>query len=262
MNRPYKIVFTDIDWTLISHKKKPPIYDKTSIKYLKKLQKEGVKVFICTARPFHSVDQIHFFNYFKPDGMILSNGGYIIIDDKVIYETKMDQKEFEKICELAQKHNLNIEGIKHYSCFLINDNYKDVKELFFTYPEDLPPIEDYHNQNVIGVTLFCTKEYDDIFLNVLNDDVYFYRYHDHGVDLASELHDKGVAIRKVLEHYGFNKDDAVAIGDDNQDISMFKEVNYGVAMGNAKDEVKKAANFITKDIAKHGVKYALKHMIK
>ncbi len=260
MSHPYKIVFADIDWTLISHKKKPPICDKASIRYLKKLQKEGIKVFICTARPYHSVNQINFFKYFKPDGMILSNGGYIIIDDRVIYETNMPIKEFELLCELAIKHNLNVEGIRHYNCFTINNNYKDVKELFFTYPEDLPPIEDYHNQNVIGATLFATKEYDEIFLKALKDDVYYYRYHDHGVDLASELHDKGVAIRKVLDHYNLNKKDAVAIGDDNQDISMFKAVKYGVAMGNAKEEVKQAATFISKDISHHGVKYALKHI--
>ena len=260
MSRPYKIVFTDIDWTLISHRKKPPIYDKSSIRYLKKLQKEGVKVFICTARPFHSVNQIRFFDYFKPDGMILSNGGYIIVDDKIIYDTPMDKEEFEMICELANKHKLNIEGIRHYNCFLINNNLDNVKKLFATYPEEVPPVEDYHNQSVIGVTLFSTKEYDDIFLKALKNDVYFFRYHDNGVDLASVLHDKGVAIKKVLEFYNYSKDDALAIGDDLQDISMFESVKYGVAMGNARPEVKEKATYVTKDIAKHGVKYALKHL--
>ena len=42
----------------------------------------------------------------------------------------------------------------------------------------------------------------------------------------------------MLRHYGFSKDEAIAFGDGHNDIEMLEAVGMGVAMGNAKDEVK------------------------
>lgn len=262
MKSKYQILFVDIDWTLLNHNYKPGRFDMSSIRKLKRLQKKGIKVFICTARPYHSVKQIHFFDLFSPDGMILSNGGLIIYDNQIIYKTDMPIKDFEKLCELANKHKINVEGIRYYDCFLINDQYEAVSKLFDTYPENVPSIEDYNGQQVIGATLFSTKEYDEEFQKVLKNHVYYYRYHDFGVDIACEIHDKGFAVKYVLDYLKIDKEFSISIGDDLQDISMFKETGLSVAMGNAKDEVKENASYITSDISSHGVKKALNKFIR
>lgn len=257
-----KIIFVDIDWTILNHNYRPGKFDKRSIRYLSRMQKKGIKVFICTARPYHSVNQIGLLSLFKPDGLILANGGLIINDDKIIYESEMPVKEFESLCELALKHKVNIEGIRPYDCFLIAPKDKAIEYLFMAYPELIPPVEDYHNQNVIGATLFASKEYDDIFQSNLPANAHYFRYHDYGVDIASEPHIKGIAINFVLDKLGYTKNEAMAIGDDFGDISMFNEVKYSVAMGNAKEEVKKEAQYITKPVWRHGVKYIVKKLVK
>lgn len=257
-----QIVFIDIDCTLLDHSKKPSRFDISSIKYLKKLINKGVKVFLCTARPYHSVEQINMLSLFTPTGMIYSNGGSVFIGEKIIYKTIMDQKEFEDLCALAIKYHVNVEGIREKDCFLISPADDRVTSLFATYPENIPPVEDYHNQEVIGATLFAPKELDEEIRPLLPKDFYYYRYHDNGVDVASIPHIKGDGINIVLDFYKLNKDNALAIGDDTQDIAMFKEVKYGIAMGNAKDEVKKEATYITKSVTSHGVKYILKKLIK
>ena len=257
-----KIVFTDIDCTLFDHSKKPSRFDKVSIRYLKKLQKKGVLVFFCTARPYHSVKRIHILDLIKPDGMILANGGLILYKEEIIFEPKMDRKEFEILCELANKYHANVEGIRPYDCFLINNNTENVRELFETYPEDIPPVEDYHNQEVIGATLFATKEIDEKIKTIFPKEFYYFRYHDCGVDVASIPHVKGEGVKYVLDYLKIDKEHAVAIGDDLQDISMYKEVKYGVAMGNGKDEVKNSATHITNSVSNHGVKKILKKIRK
>ena len=256
-----KVIFTDIDWTILDHRTRPPKFDKKSIKYLSKLQNKGIKVFLCTARPYHSLKQIGLLDFFTPDGLILANGGLIIIDDKVIYKTVMPNKEFEDLCALAKSLNVNIEGIRTHDCFLISPADDPVRYLFMAYPEAVPPVEDYHNQEVIGATLFAPKEYDEAFQKHLKKGSHYFRYHDFGVDIASEIHDKGVAIDIVLKTINVSKDNAFAIGDDNADISMFNVVKYGVAIGNAKDEVKEAANYITKPVHKHGLRHILKKLL-
>lgn len=262
MNSPIKIIFADIDWTLFDHSFSPSRFDKVSLRYLKKVQKKGVLVFFCTARPYHSVKRIHILDLFKPDGMILANGGLIIYKDEIIYRPLMDQKHFEDLCDLANKHEVNVEGIRPYDCFIINNNTKHVVELFETYPEDIPPIEDYHNQEVIGATLFAPKKLDEIIRPLMPKDFYYFRYHDYGVDIASIPHVKGESVKFVLAYLKISKENAAAIGDDLQDISMFSEVKYGIAMGNGKEEVKKEASHIAESVTHHGVKKILKKLMK
>ena len=103
-----KIIFTDIDCTIFDHSVKPSRFDYQSIKYLKKLQKKGILVFFCTARPYHSVKRIHILDLIKPDGMIVANGGLILLHDQIIYGPYMDQIEFIELCELANKYNGNV----------------------------------------------------------------------------------------------------------------------------------------------------------
>ncbi len=261
MKNDIKIIFVDIDWTIFDHSKKPSKFDKSSILALRRVQKKGVVVFLCTARPYHSVEQIRILKLFKPDGIIVANGGLIIYKDEIIYEAKMNQKEFEDLCDLASSLQVNVEGIRPYSCFIIAPKDKAMENLFGTYPEQIPPVEDYHNQEVIGCTLFAYKDLDEIIRPKLPKDFYYYRYHDYGVDVASIPHIKGDAIKIVLDKLNISKNNAMAIGDDYQDISMFENVEYSVAMENGKEEVKEAAKYITKTVTKHGVKHILKELI-
>ena len=78
------IIFVDIDWTILDHSLSPKVFDLESIDALKKAQAQGVKVFLCSARPYHSVSQIGLYDIFTPDGSILCNGGLIIDKNKTI----------------------------------------------------------------------------------------------------------------------------------------------------------------------------------
>ena len=256
-----KIIFVDIDWTILDHSSFPSVYDYESLDALKEAQKQGIKVFINTARPYHSVMQIKFFDYFQPDGMILSNGGLVIYNDEVLYASYIKIRDFESICDLAKQNNLCLEGIRLYDCFIIKEIDDAGKALFATYPEDVPPVEDYHNQKTIGICLFAPEKYDELFKNNLPDDFFYFRYHDFGVDIAPNPHDKGEAIDIVLDKLKISKENAMAIGDDIVDISMFNHVRYGVAMGNGKQEVIDNATHVAKHIQEHGVKEMLKDLV-
>ncbi|MBR1860217.1 MAG: HAD hydrolase family protein, partial [Selenomonadaceae bacterium] len=62
------------------------------------------------------------------------------------------------------------------------------------------------------------------------------------------------------EHLNIDLADTVAIGDAPNDIEVLKTVGYSVAMGNAIDEVKQIADFITTDNDHDGVLYAIKRI--
>lgn len=56
---------------------------------------------------------------------------------------------------------------------------------------------------------------------------------------------KGEALRYIAEYFGISMQSTVAIGDNLNDMSMIKAAKIGVAVGNAVDELKKAADYIT-----------------
>ena len=66
-------------------------------------------------------------------------------------------------------------------------------------------------------------------------------------------------IHEVLKYYSINQDETMSFGDGKNDIDMFEYTKISVAMGNAGDDVKEAADYITDDIDEDGIYNALKH---
>lgn len=65
--------------------------------------------------------------------------------------------------------------------------------------------------------------------------------------------DKGTAVAYLKQHYRIDDAHTVLFGDGANDVPMFSQGDYSVAMGNASETVKKAANFVTGDYREDGV---------
>lgn len=68
---------------------------------------------------------------------------------------------------------------------------------------------------------------------------------------------KGLALQVVAGHFGIRQEEVLAIGDSYNDLDMIRWAGVGVAMANARPEVKEAADYITKSNDEHGVAEAL-----
>ena len=66
-------------------------------------------------------------------------------------------------------------------------------------------------------------------------------------------------LAEMLKHFGWTKDEAIAFGDGGNDVAMLQYAGLGVAMGNACDAAKAAADYVTADIDKDGIAKALQH---
>ena len=56
------------------------------------------------------------------------------------------------------------------------------------------------------------------------------------------------------------REDSIAIGDGPNDLQMMEYAGVGVAMGNAKEEVKKLADMVTSDVAEDGIYHAFEKL--
>jgi Cof subfamily protein (haloacid dehalogenase superfamily) len=80
-----------------------------------------------------------------------------------------------------------------------------------------------------------------------------------GADVVEAEYSKAKGIDRLCEYFDIDKKDTYAFGDSLNDIEMLKMVNVGVAMGNAQDEAKAVADYITDKIDEDGIKNALVH---
>ena len=70
---------------------------------------------------------------------------------------------------------------------------------------------------------------------------------------------KQKGIDEIIRHFGIRLEETMAFGDGGNDVSMLRHAAIGVAMGNAVDEVKEHANYITTSVDENGIANALKH---
>ena len=68
---------------------------------------------------------------------------------------------------------------------------------------------------------------------------------------------KGTAVEALVKHWGFSPDEVMTLGDSENDLSMLRFAGSGVAMGNAKPNIKEAARYETMDNNHHGVAKAI-----
>ena len=259
-NSEIKIIFTDVDWTILNHGHGKHIYDQKSLKALRKAQKNGVKVFIATARPYESLKLTGFFDEFKPDGMILANGSVIFIGNKIIFHDYMNKKLVHHICQVAKERGIVIQFVDEYNRWISDELNEVAKHYFDVFFEKIPAIRGYNDENISGLLLFCEKEQDEELLRAINyKDLDAYRLFPYAIDIRDHVIRKSDGIKKVLDYYGLNKENAMAIGDDVQDIPMFELCKYSAAMENGVEKAKQSASFVTTHIDCHGVKKALKN---
>lgn len=73
---------------------------------------------------------------------------------------------------------------------------------------------------------------------------------------------KAAALVKVCKWLDLSMDQVMAVGDSMNDIAMIREAGFGVAMGNAQEAVKEAADWVTGINTEHGVAQAIDKVLK
>lgn len=77
------------------------------------------------------------------------------------------------------------------------------------------------------------------------------------LEIMSGNASKSNAIKKLEKQFNITRQEVIALGDNFNDIDMLKYAGVGIAMGNASDEVKSAADEITLSNEEGGLKHAL-----
>ena len=250
-----KALFFDVDNTLYDWQSRK--FVPSGIEAIKKAGKAGVKLFLCSARPYASMKEFGVFDLgIHWNGFISNCGAFVSVGNRTLRKMTMDPHIIRKLCKIAISKSLTMELVTAKTRFLIAEGNTFLENYHGTYSDSVPPVHPYRGEGTTGVLLFCPEEYDHYFKQELPQ-LNYYRFHECGVDISEGEHRKGDGIAIVAEHLGLQKDEILSFGDDVQDITM-GEASHFICVGNGKDEVKAAADEVCPAISDHGIEFALR----
>ena len=265
------LIGIDLDGTLLNKKSRLSF---STISYLKKISKQGHIIVLCTGRPLRAM--LPYYKILKLNTPVICyNGGRVFnpndknfpsithsfskADIKDIINTIGLDKIDNIMCEVDDKawvynHDEKIEEILwHNNISLI---YGDLNNTL--------------NENPITFLIFSTnKECKKILSKHIKESYpnLKYRFWNGYLENFSEIFDKHIskynALKKVAQYYSIPLKNIITFGDGENDIDMISKANYGFAMKNAADNIKKKAKYITtKDNDNDGVIFELKKILK
>ncbi|RYL92836.1 Cof-type HAD-IIB family hydrolase [Sporolactobacillus sp. Y61] len=255
-----KIVFFDIDSTLYDRQKKVPASAAAAIETL---QRRGIKTVIATGRaPFmfgnlRSELDIHSY--------VSLNGSYVVFNDRPLYKNPLTKKILDQLEAESSERDHRLIFVNEKTMKIDGKLSPVVKEGFSSLKLNLPfPEQDpdfYKHADVYQALLFYNERDNTDYLKRAPLNTFRYvRWHREAVDVIPRSGSKASGIKTMLEKLGIAPDEACAFGDGHNDVEMLSFVGTGVAMGNAVDEAKEAASFITERAEQDGIATGLKHL--
>ena len=250
-----KMIMFDIDGTLLDHDKKMPASAKEAVRSLKEA---GHEVAIATGRPPYFFKELR--EELEIDSFVCFNGQYVVVENEVIYKNPIDRKLLAHLLELSSTHEHPLVFMGAESMKTSVDNHSKIEESLASLNIGDIQLEmnaNHFNETEIYQTLlYCKAAEESIYIDNLKG-LNFIRWHEFSMDVLPLGGSKAMGIEKFIEKKGFTKDQVYAFGDNLNDIEMLQYVGHGVAMGNAPDEVKKVARYVTKDVSEDGIAYGL-----
>lgn len=252
-----KAIFFDIDGTLLSHRTKQ--VPASTIEAFRKLKDKGIYLFAATGRHISELIDLPLQNL-EFDAYITLNGQYCFNQKEVIYDLPIPPSDIQNILKKITEKPfpcIFVEDTKMY----INYHNKAVETVQKTISTPLPEINDLKHglthpiYQVIPYDITTSQEKDIL---TCMPHCKHTRWHELAIDIIPANGGKQNGIAQILKHYNIKKDETMAFGDGHNDIDMFEYVELAIAMGNADDKVKEAADDITDDIDEDGIYNALK----
>lgn len=261
----YRLIAIDMDGTLLNSQDKISERNKEAI--LKAID-NGIHVVIATGRIYKSA--LHYHRYIGLKSPIIACNGAIISSSQgdIIFENFIDHNWLREIIQLAEANDM-------YYHFYDRDKfyYKTSKAEFINYYK-------YYEENYIcqGIELVRFKDPSDIvdldrskyykivFIDDDSDKLYDFRkklslikgisisksWHNN-IEVMNESVSKGNAVKFLADILNIDSSEVIAIGDNENDVSMFKVSGLSVAMENGDEIAKSNADVITDSNDEDGV---------
>lgn len=256
----YKLLATDMDGTLLDKQKNISERNQQAIHAAKQA---GVKIVLASGRPLEGLrPYLQQLDLLGEDDYVLCFNGALVqrSDGKIITRQEMTGKDCKTLVEYAEKfgvfshafsesrgliaphpnsysqHDADINRIplNIIDFSILADDEPVIKTMWVDQPEKL-------DQALAQLPDHIANQY-----TIVRSTPFF-------LEFLPPAANKGSGIEKLAQHLNILAEEVICIGDAGNDLHMIEYAGLGVAMGNATDEIKAIANYITADHKQSGV---------
>lgn len=257
-----KLIVFDLDGTLLDSQS---IISKVSKDYLISIQESGVMLSICTGRA--SVASKKFAKELNINGPIITDGGAMICDikDQIYYYSPIKMVKAERIikycheknikCSMFFRNNIYTNSLNSIT-YYVHETFDHITPTFFK------NLEKVLIEEPLRIAIISDSNINSLYLELnkqFHSDYYVVKSTDNIIDIFEKNTSKGKTINVLIKSLGLDNKDVIAFGDSYNDIDMIENCGIGVAMGNAKIDLKSKADFITLSNDENGIVYFLKN---
>ena len=266
-NECFRMFAIDLDGTLLTDDKQITEGNKNAVA---DAMKAGVVMCVSTGRAWPGAKK--FVRELGVTAPVITSNGAMIVDpltEEVLYDLKLDFEDVRQIyrlgCEIGVTQ-IVWSGRQLYGSRM--DEYLgDYSRRFgFMEPIVLQSIEDLCEKGVSKILWYFPEPTADGYLrkvpaalrdklNIVTSTPFFLEFFHKEVS-------KAAAVEMVAERFNIPRSEIVCVGDAGNDLPMIRMAGLGVAMGNATDDVKAEADYITDDNMHDGVAKVIRRFLK
>lgn len=266
-----KMLALDLDGTLVNSEKKITPRTKEA---LMEIQRLGHRVALVTGRAMPGVlPLVEELQLEKYDGYILLyNGGRIVrcSTGDILFEQVLPDEIVPEIFALAAELGIGMLTYNKRESGIIanrhNDQYMEkvsfIAHLDIVHYEN--PVEQLDgpvNKCLGTAPVEAAPQIEKIFAGRFGSRISVSRSEPYYIELTPLGVDKGGSLAKLCAILGVAREDVLACGDGFNDVSMIKYAGMGIAMANAQEPVRAAADYVTLSNEEDGVAHVIEKFI-
>ncbi len=243
----YKLIALDMDGTLLNDEKK--ITQKTK-QELQRLVEKDIKIVMCTARPIYRIrDYLEELNLMKTKQYTVAFNGSVIYENLnfiKLTDNFLTKEQISEILKLAMQ-------IKIYTALYYENGKIEKSEV----NSEIEIFEDISEREIYKIVFFDNPEsikhiYEEA-KSRLGSICEITNSESTRIEFVQKRINKAKALEYICKINNIDSKDVIAIGDGDNDIDMIKFAGLGVAMGNAVDELKYIADYVTNSNNEDGI---------
>lgn len=271
-----RLIALDLDGTLFTEDKN---ISEENQKAIRDARKKGIEIVIATGRPVNGIPT-EIFRELGVQYVIDLNGACVhrLRDGACIYEERMETKAACELVRMCLEYRVYLSVFAGEKSCVQADREDLLEQMGFskvlyeyikktrTYVDDLPAYLRTSGNPIYKVVMNFIPLPDGSYLDydVLRDRIDADARFDqvdgggHNMEVTMAGVSKGKALKWLAKELGVSIEETMACGDTENDIDIIRTAGIGVAMGNAKENVKEIADYVTKTNMEDGVAYAIR----
>jgi Cof subfamily protein (haloacid dehalogenase superfamily) len=262
----YKAVFLDMDGTLL--KSDHSVSEATS-QTIRALTTKGIPVILVSARPLNAVlPTFHEIGIPEDYPIITLNGSYIVEQEQPIFQAMIDLHTVVGVADQVRPFKATIAYYLQREWYAeVNDAWTEHEQKIMDVKIKIGPlaelVKDWAAREIAPNKMMVMSEPPAIaeiqqHLRAIYDgQLNIYPSKPTYLEVMDSRGSKSNAVKFVSSRLKLDPSEIIAMGDNYNDIEMIKFAGMGVAMGNAPDDIKAIADYVTDTNNNDGVRLAL-----